>query len=70
MNPLLQMLFNRFVNGQLQNMPEMQVFNQMMNGKTPAQQAQTLLNMAKSRGIDINAKIFSEADIRQLGLKM
>jgi len=53
----------------MQNSPEMQTFAQMMNGKTPDQQRQTLLNMAKSRGLDVNAKIFSEADIKQLGLK-
>jgi hypothetical protein len=55
--------------GKLNNMPQMQMFNQMMNGKTPQQQLQTILNMAKSKGIDINQKIFSEEDLKSFGLK-
>lgn len=70
MSQLLSMLINKFMSGQLQNMPQMQMFNQMMNGKTQAQQIETLLNMARSKGIDINAKMFSESDIKQLGLKL
>lgn len=52
----------------LQNKPEMQLFNQMMGGKTPQQQYQTILNSAKSKGIDVNQKMFSESDLRQMGL--
>jgi len=47
----------------------MQSFNQMMAGKTQQQQLQTLLNAAKSRGVDIHAKQFTEEDIRMLGLR-
>jgi len=32
----------------------MQQYNQMMAGKTPAQQKETLLNYAQSRGFDRN----------------
>lgn len=70
MNGLLMQLMNRFMAGQLQNMPEMQMFNQMMNGKTPQQQAQTILNIARSKGIDPNAKIFTEQDILSFGLNI
>ena len=70
MSQLLSMLMNKFMSGQLQNLPQMQMFNQMMSGKTQAQQIETLLNMARSKGIDMNAKMFSEADIKQLGLKL
>ena len=38
--------------GQLQNHPLMQQFNQMMAGKTPEQQRETLLNYAATRGYD------------------
>lgn len=55
--------------GRLQNDPRMALFNQMMSGKNSQQQIETLLNSAKSKGIDINAKTFSEADLRMLGLK-
>lgn len=54
--------------GQLQNNPMVGLFNQMMAGKTPEQQIQTLLNTAQSKGIDINAKTFSADDLRSLGL--
>lgn len=63
-------LMNRFMAGQLQNMPEMQMFNQMMNGKTPQQQGQTILNIARERGIDPNAKIFTDQDLQMFGLSI
>jgi hypothetical protein len=40
----------------------------MMSGKNQQQQIETLLNAAKSKGIDINEKRFTEADVRALGL--
>lgn len=51
-------------------MPQMQIFNQMMGGKNSQEQMQTILNMAKSQGLDINAKIITEAQARQLGLNI
>lgn len=55
------------------NNPQMsqmsQMFNQMMGGKDAKSQMQTLLNCAKSKGIDINQKIFSEEDLKALKLK-
>lgn len=54
----------------LNGMPQMQTFNQMMAGKNPEQQMQTILNMAKSQGIDINAKIITEQQAQQLGLNI
>lgn len=68
MNGILNMLINRAMTGQLQNMPQMQMFNQMMAGKTFEQQKQTLFNMAESKGFDINAKIFSEQDLQMFGI--
>ena len=59
---------NNFIMGKLNNIPQMQSFNQMMSGKTTDQQIQTLLNMAKSRGIDVNAKMFSEEDLKSFGI--
>lgn len=47
-----------------------QTFNQMMGGKSDQQQMQTILNMAKSRGLDINAKIITEQQAQQLGLNI
>lgn len=66
---MINMLINMFLNRQLKNHPMMAQFNQMMSGKTPEQQLQTILNMAKSKGLDINAPILTEQQARQLGLK-
>lgn len=52
----------------MQNDPMMDLFNQMMQGKNPQQKFQTLLNSAKSKGMDINAKMFTESDLKALGL--
>lgn len=58
-----------YMAGMFNNHPLMKQFNQMMAGKNREQQAQTLLNLAKSRGIDINKKMFSEQDLKKFGLK-
>lgn len=55
--------------GMLQKNPMMNLFNQMMGGKDKQAQIQTLLNSAQSKGIDINKKMFTEEDLRALGLK-
>lgn len=52
MNP--QMLLNMFMQGKFANHPLMQTVNQMMAGKTPEQQRQTVINTAKSCGFDLN----------------
>ena len=69
MNGMLQMLMHQAMGGNMQNNPLMQTFNQMMAGKTPQQQIETLLNCAKSKGININEKMFTEADLKGLGLR-
>lgn len=52
MNPMA--IFNMFMQGQFQNHPLMQTVNQMMAGKTPEQQRETIRNVARSRGFDLN----------------
>lgn len=52
MNP--QMLLNMFMQGKFANHPLMKTVNQMMAGKTPEQQRQTIINTAKSCGFDLN----------------
>lgn len=69
MNGLLQKIMSQMMNGALNNNPMMGLFQQMMSGKSKEQQIQTLLNSAKSQGLDVNEKCFSEQDLRQLGLK-
>lgn len=66
---MINMLINMFLNRQLKNHPMMAQYNQMMSGKTPEQQLQTIINMAKSKGLDINAPIITEQQARQLGLR-
>lgn len=55
--------------GQLSQNPLMQTFNQMMSGKTQDEKIRTLLNIAKSKGFDVDAKLFTEEDLRKLKLK-
>lgn len=52
MNPMS--IFNMFMQGQFQNHPLMTTINQMMAGKTPEQQRETIRNVARSRGFDLN----------------
>lgn len=54
MNPMLSTLLNQFMRGQLANHPLMSTVNQMMAGKTPEQQRETIRNVARSRGFDLN----------------
>lgn len=61
-------MMQMMLQGQIQNLPQMQLFNQMMQGKNSNQRLETLLNAAKSNGFDINKKIFSEADLQSLKL--
>ena len=69
MSGLVNTLVQQAMSGALNGNPLMQTFNQMMAGKDTKAQIETLLNCAKSKGIDINAKMFSESDLRSLKLK-
>lgn len=40
----------------------------MMAGKTPKDQFNTLLNAARSKGMDVDAKVFTREDLKTLGL--
>ena len=57
------------MSGSFWGTPMMQAFNNMMQGKDQKSQLQTLLNCAKSKGIDINEKRFTEDDLKALGLR-
>lgn len=52
MNPMA--ILNMYMQGKFANHPLMQTVNQMMAGKTPEQQRETIRNVAKSRGFDLN----------------
>lgn len=66
MNPMVMMLLNKFMQGQLANHPMMAQVNQMLAGKTPEQQRQTIINTAKSFGFDLNQ--IPQEVLRQAGL--
>lgn len=68
MNPQLQQLAQQLMSGTVQNNPMLAAFNRMMSGKNPQEQFQTLLNAAKNKGIDVDAKIFTKDDLKTLGL--
>ena len=67
---ILQEIAGRLMQGMFANHPAMQQFNQMMQGKNPQQQMQTLLNFAQSNVIDPNAKIFTAEDLKALGVNI
>lgn len=52
MNPMA--IFNMFMQGQFRTHPLMSTVNQMMAGKSVEQQRETIRNVAKSRGFDLN----------------
>lgn len=68
MNGLLNQIMNNMLGGRFKQ--QMDMFNQMMNGKNPQQQFQTIFNMAKSRGFDVNKKIFSDQDLQAIGINI
>ena len=68
--PQLVQMGMQMLMGKGGNDPRMQQFSQMMSGKNQQQQFQTLLNLAKSRGLDVDAKMFSREDLQNLGLKV
>ena len=53
MNPITTIL-NQYMSGKFANHPLMATVNQMLAGKTPEQQRATIMNVAKSRGFDLN----------------
>ena len=66
---MLSNLLDQAMKGSLQGHPLMNLFNQMMHGKSRSEQIDTLLNAAQSKGIDINAKQFTEDQVRRFGLR-
>jgi hypothetical protein len=65
---MLQQIMQRAMSQNLQGNPIFGMYQQMMQGKSSSEQLQTLLNLAKSRGVAEN-KIFSEEDLKTLGLR-
>ena len=51
---MVQTGMQMLMSGKLSNDPRMQMFNQMMNGKSFEQQKETLLNYVQSKGYDRN----------------
>ena len=66
---MLEKLLQMYMSNKLQNDPRMAAFNQMFAGKNTQQSIQTLLNLARSKNFDTEAKCFTEQDLRTLGLK-
>lgn len=69
MNNIISNLLQQLISGQLSKNALTQHFNTMMNGKSEKDKWQTLLNMARANGFNVDEKRFSEEDLRQLGLK-
>ena len=63
-------VIQNLMTGRMQGHPLMKQFNKMMNGKSPTEQFQTILNSAQSMGIDINEKCFTKAQLANMGIKI
>lgn len=68
MNPQLIDLMNRFFKGEFNDNPIVRKIYDMLEGKSDAQKYRILINMMEGRGFDINAKIFSEVDLKRWGI--
>lgn len=68
MNGALQQIMQQVMTQNLQGNPIYGMFQQMMRGKNNQEQLQTLMNLAKSKGM-ADTKIFNESDLRTLGLR-
>lgn len=68
MNGILNQIMSNMLGGRFKQ--QMDMYNQMMNGKNPQQQMQTIMNMAKNRNFDVNKKIFSEQDLQAIGINI
>ena len=64
----MDQLMSQAMFAKLQNHPLMNLFNQMMNGKTNDQKWDTFLNFAESNHQNIHEKRFTEQQVRRLGL--
>ena len=58
------------ISGKFANSPLMKQYQTMMQGKSQSEQIQTLLNSAKSMGIDIDEKCFTKSQLANLGIKI
>jgi len=67
---MLNSLINMVMSGAMQNNPLMKDFNKIMGGKSTDEQIKTLINLAQNKGFDINKKMFSAEDLKNLGLNI
>lgn len=67
---MLNSLISGFLQGQFANHPMMKQAQSMLQGKNKQQQIETLLNTAKTMGLDINEKRFSAEELKRLGIKL
>lgn len=56
--------------GQFANHPLMKQAQNMLSGKSKQGQIETLLNTAKTLGLDLNEKRFSAEQLRSLGINI
>lgn len=69
MNSMLSTLLNKCLQGQFANHPLMKTVQQMMAGKTPEQQRQTVINTARSCGFDLHqlpAEVLAQAGLTNI----
>lgn len=68
MTPEQTQLITRFMNGEFNNHPVVLAIQKMLNGKTPQEKAQILINLLRSRGVDVDNLRFTKEELRNFGL--
>lgn len=61
-------LIRDVLDGKYDNHPIMQGIYRMLANKSPQERIGVILTLAKEKGIDINAKMFTEDDLKRFGL--
>lgn len=67
---MLNNLLMGLLEGQFANHPLMKQAQNMLSGKSKQGQIETLLNTAKTLGLDLNEKRFSAEQLRSLGINI
>lgn len=68
MNPQTIDIINRFLKGEFNDNPIVKRIYSMLEGKSDIQKYATIVNMLQGQGVDINAKIFTEQDLKRWGI--
>ena len=61
-------LISRFMSGEFNDHPIVKAIFKMLEGKSPQERAKILMNLLRSRGIDVDSLRFTPEELRNFGL--